>query len=138
MKQNKETAVATESNFVIKKSNATFEIVLIAITILLGFTTLVSDDLLGFLLFWLLVLGFLQVSHSLIIIISYWRYVKIRKVIFSYWIGVIIELVLIFPNNILTRTNSFIYMAAALSIPLSLAIYLLWITCYFCGPGKKV
>jgi hypothetical protein len=120
-----------------KNSNAVFEIFMMAVTILFGFTAIVSEDSRVAALFWLLVLGFLQVSHSIILGTSYWKNIRIRKALIIYWLGVITNFLFISVNSLLDRKAAFIDVATILVLPLSLAVYLLWITCYFCLPVKK-
>jgi hypothetical protein len=110
-----------------KRSNYIFESVLIAITALAGFIALFSFDgtILGAL--WLIVLGVLQVVHSLVVAINYWSHAGVQKSIFIYWCGVALNFIIMFLGTTMTRTNN-IEMVTMLIFPLMLAVYLWWIT----------
>jgi hypothetical protein len=110
-----------------KRSNYIFESVLIAITALAGFIALFSFDgtILGAL--WLIVLGTLQIFHSIIIGANYWSHEGVQKSIIIYWCGVALNFIIMFLGNTLTRSNN-IEMVTMLIFPLMLAVYLWWIT----------
>jgi hypothetical protein len=120
-----------------KSSNLVFEIVMIAVTILLGFTVFVSKDSQAAGIVWLLILGFIQVPHSIILGISYWGNIKIRKAIIVYWSGVLITFLFIPSNNLLNQQIVYNEVVTILILPVSLAFFLLWITWYFCNNIKK-
>ena len=120
-----------------KRSNYIFESVLIAITALAGFIALFSFDgtILGAL--WLIVLGVLQVVHSLVVGINYWSHAGIQKSIFIYWCGVALNFAIMFFGNTMTRTNN-IEMVTMLIFPLMLSVYLWWIMyAYKIKPAKE-
>lgn len=110
-----------------KRSNYIFESVLIAITALLGLIAFFSTDaiLLGAL--WLIVLGALQVFHSIILAVNYWLNEGVRKSIIIYWCGVALNFILLFIGNE-TITSNNIEMVTLLVFPLMLAIYLWYIS----------
>jgi hypothetical protein len=113
-----------------KRSNYIFESVLIAITAVLGFAALFSFDatILGAL--WLIVLGTLQVVHSLILGASYWSNEAIQKSIIIYWCGVALNFSVMLIGNVITHSDN-IEIATILIFPLILALYLWYIT-YTC------
>ena len=110
-----------------KRSNYIFESVLIIITAVLGFAALFSLDatILGAL--WLIVLGTLQVVHSLILGASYWSNENIKKSIIIYWCGVALNFSIMLIGNVFTRSDN-VEIATILIFPLVLALYLWYIT----------
>ena len=110
-----------------KRSNYIFESVLIAITALLGFIAFFPTDAIFLGALWLIVLGALQVVHSLIVGINYWSNEGVQKSIIIYWCGVALNFIIILIGNKTTLSNN-MEMVTILIFPLMLAVYLWWIT----------
>ena len=110
-----------------KRSNYIFESVLIAITAVLGFAALFSFDAVILGALWLIVLGTLQVVHSLILGASYWSNEAIQKSIIIYWCGVALNFSIMLIGNAITDSNN-VEIATILIFPLVLALYLWYIT----------
>ena len=109
-----------------KRSNYIFESVLIAITALLGLIAFFSTDAIFLGALWLIVLGVLQVVHSMIVGINYWSAEGIQKSIIIYWGGVVLNFMIMLIGNKTTLYNN-AEMITILIFPLMLAVYLWWI-----------
>lgn len=109
-----------------KRSNYIFESVLIAITALLGLIAFFSTDAVFLGALWLIVLGVLQVVHSMIVGINYWSTEGIQKSIIIYWCGVVLNFMIMLIGNKTTLYNN-AEMITILIFPLILAVYLWWI-----------
>ena len=75
---------------------------------------------------WLIVLGVLQVVHSMIVGINYWSAEGIQKSIIIYWGGVVLNFMIMLIGNKTTLYNN-AEMITILIFPLMLAVYLWWI-----------
>lgn len=113
-----------------KKNDAIFENILMGITAFLCIAALLAYDLLLVLMLWLLPLGGLQVLHSFVIGISYWKNKRIRTAICIYWLAASLDLtMLFFPVDSYAEVDPFYWFLVY--IPLFIAAYLWFITWHF-------
>jgi len=110
-----------------KRSNFLFESVLMAVTAVLAFSALISEEAVFLGALWLIILGTLQVVHSLILGACYWLNERIRKSIIFYWIGVAVNFGVMFTGNRTILSDS-VTLITVLIFPLILAAYLWYIT----------
>ncbi len=110
-----------------KRSNFVFESVLIGITAALGFNSLLSSDAIFLGALWLIVLGVLQVVHSLILGAFYWYDQRIQKSIIIYWCGVALNFSIMYIGKE-TATSGNVEIITIIIFPLMLALYLWYIT----------
>jgi hypothetical protein len=105
------------------------ESILLLITAAFGIQAFLSVDPLGFAA-WLLILGITQVIHSFFIVALHSNNNTILKWVSIYWIGVVVDFILLSITPDLEETRHDIFKLAALPvIPLLLAIYL-WYICF--------
>ena len=110
--------------------DATFENLLMGATAFIGIGMLISEDNFIFLLLWLILLGALQILHSVVIATSYWKNLRLRSAISIYWIVSAIDLAVVF---FVTHDswNLNIFFLFVIVLPLLIAVYLWLLTWYF-------
>jgi hypothetical protein len=111
-----------------------FENLLFGMTIFLGIVVLINIEAIFGFMIWLFLLGVLQVLHSFVIALGYWKNEKIRKGIVVYWILAGVNLLVLFQAEMGITVGDLDYFGFVmffLIMPLSLATYLWWFTLHF-------
>lgn len=114
-----------------KHGHFIFERILIIISCVLGASILINSNATILPLLWMIVLGGLQIIHSLIIAFEKWSNLSLRNAICIYWLLAVTDLALLFftPNSF--SSSSFIYPILFPVLPLCLAVYITGICWYF-------
>ena len=126
-----------------KKSHLHFETTVICITIALGLGALLSGGVgvsstFGFLfLVWLIPWGIIQLIHSFILAITYWKHSSVRGYFVAYYVGVVMDLTLLFIGFNTNKSQSFFWIVI-IYLPLSLALLLWYITYIFKEPALEI
>lgn len=114
-----------------KHGHFIFERLLIIISCLLGAGMLINSDATILSLLWMIVLGGLQLIHSLIIAFDKWSNLRLRKAICIYWLLAGTNLALLVFTQDSLSSSSFIYPLLFPVVPLCLALYITGICWYF-------